>query len=541
MIIDAEPWAGPYREDLRCLLLGPSHGLGAACGLPAAFEAARHRATIARWNAGANAWRRWTENIGALRARFERQAGAERLFAWLGFADFSDHCFPDCVDLGTLELPLGASFARAKFADDAWFANVKFRGRTDFCGAQFLSRVSFENSHFEGEADFRGTVFLQSARFTSVCAYKAMSFRDAEFCMDAWFRYSRFRGQCDFSKVQIGGEAGFGNCLYAQDVDFSDAEFCDNAGFEQSIFSGRASFSRACFGRKARFENTTFSEKPGFTGARFYGSSHFEQASMPASESPVAEQLKALVRGLRPLLPLAGEGASPSRWRGNRMSEATWSAVDDLICDLFVGDDPILAAALAASDAARLPAIAVAPNQGKLLNLLARLVGAQAILEIGTLGGYSTIWLGRALDANGRLITLEANPKHADVARANIERAGLAPIVDLRLGPALETLPQLAGPFDLIFIDADKENNAAYFRWALKLSRRGSLIIVDNVVRDGKVVDAESRDPMVKGTRRLYEAMAAEPRVSATVIQTVGRKGYDGLAIALVTRPPGDQ
>jgi predicted O-methyltransferase YrrM len=217
------------------------------------------------------------------------------------------------------------------------------------------------------------------------------------------------------------------------------------------------------------------------------------------------------------------------------MSEATWSAVDDLICDLFVGDDPILAAALAQSDAAGLPAIAVAPNQGKLLNLLARLVGAQAILEIGTLGGYSTIWLGRALEANGRLVTLEANPKHVDVARANIERAGLGSVVEMRLGPALETLPQLAGPFDLIFIDADKENNAEYFRWALKLSRRGSLIIVDNVVRDGKVVDAESRDPMVKGTRRLYEAMAAEPRVSATVIQTVGRKGYDGLAIALVT------
>jgi predicted O-methyltransferase YrrM len=223
------------------------------------------------------------------------------------------------------------------------------------------------------------------------------------------------------------------------------------------------------------------------------------------------------------------------------MSEATWSAVDDLICDLFVGDDPILAAALAESDAAGLPAIAVAPNQGKLLNLLARLVGALAILEIGTLGGYSTIWLGRALEANGRLVTLEANPKHVDVARANIERAGLGSVVEMRLGPALETLPQLAGPFDLIFIDADKENNAEYFRWALKLSRRGSLIIVDNVVRDGKVVDAESRDPMVKGTRRLYEAMAAEPRVSATVIQTVGRKGYDGLAIALVTRPPGDE
>jgi predicted O-methyltransferase YrrM len=222
------------------------------------------------------------------------------------------------------------------------------------------------------------------------------------------------------------------------------------------------------------------------------------------------------------------------------MSEAKWSAVDDYICDLFVGDEPVLAATLAASDAAGLPAIAVAPNQGKLLHLLARLQGARAILEIGTLGGYSTIWLARALPRDGRLITLEANPKHAAVARANIERAGLASIVDLRLGPALETLPQLAGPFDLIFIDADKESNADYFSWALKLSRRGSLIVIDNVVRDGKVIDAESRDPMVKGVRRLYEAMAAEPKVSVTVIQTVGRKGYDGLAIALVTRSPGN-
>jgi predicted O-methyltransferase YrrM len=222
------------------------------------------------------------------------------------------------------------------------------------------------------------------------------------------------------------------------------------------------------------------------------------------------------------------------------MTEATWSLVDDYIGDLFIGEDPILAATLAASDAAGLPPIAVAPNQGKLLNLLARLQGARAILEIGTLGGYSTIWLARSLPPDGRLITLEANPKHAAVAHANIERAGLASVVDLRLGPALETLPQLAGPFDLIFIDADKENNAEYFRWALKLARHGTLIIVDNVVRDGKVIDAKSRDPMVTGTRRFYEAMAAEPKVSATVIQTVGRKGYDGLAIALVTRSPGD-
>lgn len=222
------------------------------------------------------------------------------------------------------------------------------------------------------------------------------------------------------------------------------------------------------------------------------------------------------------------------------MNEATWSVVADYIRDLVVGEDSALAAARAASDAANLPPISVSPNEGKLLHLLARLAGARAILEIGTLGAYSTIWLARALPTGGRLITLEANPKHAAVARANLERAGLAAIVDLRLGPALETLPQLAGPFDLIFIDADKEHNADYFHWALKLSRPGSAIVIDNVVRDGKVIDAESDDPMVKGTRRLFEAIAAEPRVTATAIQTVGRKGYDGLAIALVTRSPDD-
>lgn len=219
------------------------------------------------------------------------------------------------------------------------------------------------------------------------------------------------------------------------------------------------------------------------------------------------------------------------------MSEAKWRAVDDYICALLVEDDPALTAALAASDAAGLPPISVSASQGKLLHVLARLQGARAILEIGTLGGYSTIWLARALPGDGRLITLEANAKHAAVARANVERAGLSSIVDLRLGPALETLPQLEGeaPFDLIFVDADKENNADYFRWGLKLSRVGSLIIVDNVVRDGKVIDAGSRDPLVQGVRRLYEAIAAEPRVSATAIQTVGSKGHDGLAFALVT------
>lgn len=223
------------------------------------------------------------------------------------------------------------------------------------------------------------------------------------------------------------------------------------------------------------------------------------------------------------------------------MSESEWLEVEDYICDSLIGDDPVLAATLTACDVTGLPPIAVAPNVGKLLYLLARLQGAHAILEIGTLGGYSTIWLARALPAGGQLVTLEANPKHAAIAQANIERAGLSPIIDLRLGPALETLPQLVGPFDLIFIDADKEHNAEYFRWAVKLSHRGSLIVIDNVVRDGDVIDAQSDDPTVKGTRRLFEAMAAEPRVTATAIQTVGRKGYDGLAIALVTQSPQDK
>jgi predicted O-methyltransferase YrrM len=224
------------------------------------------------------------------------------------------------------------------------------------------------------------------------------------------------------------------------------------------------------------------------------------------------------------------------------MTEAQWTAVDRYFTDLLVPADPALDAALAASDAAGLPPHNVAPNQGKLLLLLARLQGARRILEIGTLGGYSTIWLARALPAGGRLITLEADAKHAKVARANIARAGLADVVELRHGPALETLPQLAaerrGPFDLIFIDADKPNNPAYLTWALRLSRRGSLIIADNVVRNGAVIGAASTDPNVQGVRRFMEVLAAEPRVSATAIQTVGSKGYDGFAIALVTADP---
>ena len=225
------------------------------------------------------------------------------------------------------------------------------------------------------------------------------------------------------------------------------------------------------------------------------------------------------------------------------MTQDQWTAVDRYITDLLAPSDPALDAALQATADAGMPQINVAPNQGKLLHILALAQGARAILEIGTLGGYSTIWLARALPAGGRLITLEADPKHAAVARANIARAGLADVVEVRLGPALELLPRLAaeerGPFDLVFIDADKANTAAYFAWALKLARRGSLIITDNVVRNGAVIDAGSTDASVQGVRRLHEAMAAEPRVSATTIQTVGSKGYDGLAIAVVTAEPG--
>jgi predicted O-methyltransferase YrrM len=220
------------------------------------------------------------------------------------------------------------------------------------------------------------------------------------------------------------------------------------------------------------------------------------------------------------------------------MSQEQWSAVDRYICDMLVPPDPALAAALETSAAAGLPSINVTPNQGKLLQLLARVQGARAILEVGTLGGYSTIWLARALPEGGRLVTLESDPKHAEVARGNIAKAGLSGVVEIRLGPALETLPQLAseglGPFDLTFIDANKPSTPEYFTWALRLSRRGSLIIVDNVVRKGAVADAASDDPSVQGVRRFYELLASEPRVSATAIQTVGGKGYDGLAIAVV-------
>jgi predicted O-methyltransferase YrrM len=220
------------------------------------------------------------------------------------------------------------------------------------------------------------------------------------------------------------------------------------------------------------------------------------------------------------------------------MTTITHADVDQYLSSLFAPHDKALESALAASTAAGLPEIQVSPTQGKLLHMLARLQKARTILEVGTLGGYSAIWLARTLPPGGRLITLEFDAKHAEVARKNIAAAGLADRVDVRLGRALDTLPLIAteglDPFDLVFIDADKESNPDYFAWALKLTRPGSLILVDNVVRDGKVIDSESLDSQVRGTRRVLELMASEPRVSATAIQTVGTKGWDGLAVAVV-------
>jgi predicted O-methyltransferase YrrM len=215
-----------------------------------------------------------------------------------------------------------------------------------------------------------------------------------------------------------------------------------------------------------------------------------------------------------------------------------WSDVERYYTDLLVGHDPALDAAMRAIDAAGLPKISVSPNEGKFLHLLARISGARRILEIGTLGGYSAIWLARALSKDGRLITLEAEPKHAAVAQSNFARAGLAGVVEVITAPALETLPRLAsekrGPFDLFFIDADKASTAEYFTWSLKLSRPGSVIVVDNVVRKGAVIDAKSSDRDVQGIRRFNELLSKEKRVTATVLQTVGSKGYDGFTLAVV-------
>jgi predicted O-methyltransferase YrrM len=223
------------------------------------------------------------------------------------------------------------------------------------------------------------------------------------------------------------------------------------------------------------------------------------------------------------------------------MSDPLWSAVDDYVEELVLGPDPALEAAARASAAAGMPPIAVSAPQGKLLHLLARIHGARSILELGTLGGYSTICLARALAPGGRLLTLELDPGYAEVAAASIERAGLAERVQIRVGPALETLEELlaedAGPFDMVFIDADKQSTPEYFARALQLSRRGSVIVVDNVVREGKVIDAASDDPRAQGMRRFHELLGAEcaaGRVSATTVQTVGSKGYDGFTLALV-------
>ncbi len=220
------------------------------------------------------------------------------------------------------------------------------------------------------------------------------------------------------------------------------------------------------------------------------------------------------------------------------MTIEQWTAVDRYLTERLIEPDPALEAALAAGAAAGLPAHGVSPTQGRLLELLARLRGARTILELGTLAGYSTIWLARALPADGRLVTLEAQHHYAEVARASIVRAGLAELVELRVGLARDLLPELAAeggdPFDLIFIDADKASNAEYLAWSLELSRPGTLIVADNVVRGGAVADADSDDPAVQGVRRFYDLLATEPRLIATALQTVGEKGYDGFALALV-------
>jgi predicted O-methyltransferase YrrM len=216
------------------------------------------------------------------------------------------------------------------------------------------------------------------------------------------------------------------------------------------------------------------------------------------------------------------------------MSQDTWTTVDRYIASRFIPEDPTLHDALTDSEAAGLPPIAVSAAQGKWLHLLARAMSARRILEIGTLGGFSGIWLARALPADGQLVTLELDPKHAAVAQRNFGRAGVADRVDLRLGAALETLPTLLGPFDLIFIDADKPGYTEYFGWAVRLARPGTVIIADNVVRSGAVAEASATDVNVRAIQRFNAAVAAEPRVTTTVIQTVGVKGYDGFAMMVV-------
>ncbi|CAN5364721.1 O-methyltransferase [soil metagenome] len=216
------------------------------------------------------------------------------------------------------------------------------------------------------------------------------------------------------------------------------------------------------------------------------------------------------------------------------MAEETWSAVDDYLTDRLLTLDPTLEAALRANREGGLPQIDVSATQGKLLHLLAKLHGAKTILEVGTLGGYSTIWLARALPEDGHLTTLELESKHAEVARKNLDNAGIGTKVEIKVGPAAKTLPALQGPFDMIFVDADKPSNPIYWREALRLSRPGTLIIVDNVIRNGGVADETSEDPGILGTREMMALIHEEPRVEATAIQTVGSKGYDGFLLARV-------
>jgi predicted O-methyltransferase YrrM len=220
------------------------------------------------------------------------------------------------------------------------------------------------------------------------------------------------------------------------------------------------------------------------------------------------------------------------------MNQNTWNAVDNYFSDVLIPLDSVLDRALQDSDAAGLPQHNVAPNQGKLLQLMAQMQGARRILEIGTLGGYSTIWLARAVSSAGCVVTLEADPKHAEVAVKNIARANLTNIVDVRVGKAIDSLAQLrrenSPPFDFIFIDADKPSNPDYLQWSLKLSRPGTVIIADNVVRNGEVANSSSLDPKVQGIRKFCELISSDPRLSSTAIQTVGSKGYDGFAMAIV-------
>lgn len=220
------------------------------------------------------------------------------------------------------------------------------------------------------------------------------------------------------------------------------------------------------------------------------------------------------------------------------MSMKTWASVDDYIVEALFDADPALDAVLAANHDHGLPAIDVSPAQGKLLSLLARMQGAKKVLEIGTLGGYSTIWMARALPVDGKVMTLELDPHHASVARSNFERAGVSDRVELRVGPALQSLAALgaenAGPFDFIFIDADKPNNPHYLSWAMRLSRPGTVIVCDNVIRDGAVVNEDGRDANVEGARAAFSFIGGDKRLEGTAIQTVGAKGYDGFAIAIV-------